>query len=200
MRGTGKFTMAEFMTCMSNDMFKRHLDARGIDFKDAEVFFKVVAAEGGAEKDSAEDGTGTDSGANEEVSIDSFVEGCMRLKGYATSLDLHVLTYETHGMYSFQKLFFTYCKQQFKSIKDSLVVLHREHLHEDHDAKNTGSSERTCKKDVADKYSLDDIGDITLSFDEVPQESPLLRPRQPFFPTSAVAAQPHSQKRTRQKT
>merc|ERR1712113_828690 len=63
---------------------KAYLSCSGLDIRHAEIFFDMLASSSSEE---------------EEVSIDAFVDGCMKMKGEATSLDMQVLLYKTKVIY-----------------------------------------------------------------------------------------------------
>merc|ERR1711924_10805 len=62
---------------------------RGIDIKDAQTFFDMMISM-----------THTSS-----VDLSTFVETCLQMKGYATSIDLHTLRYELKVLFQQQVLF-----------------------------------------------------------------------------------------------
>jgi len=71
----GIVKVAEFAQHLSEGKLKAHFSVLGLDVKDAELFLKTLCHR------------------NEfEVDVDSFVQGCMRLKGAATSIDIQCLT------------------------------------------------------------------------------------------------------------
>jgi len=63
-------TLAEFKEGMKNEYVVSYMAAVGLELHDVELFFSFVAQDG------------------ESVEIDMFVEGCMAMKGPATSLDV----------------------------------------------------------------------------------------------------------------
>lgn len=95
---SGFITEDEFSRFLVNDKLKAHLAVLGLDIRDAEFFFDLLA----------------EVSDNEGVDIDVFVAGCMRLKGYATSIDLQSLLYETKVMHKSQKQFFLQCEALLK--------------------------------------------------------------------------------------
>lgn len=76
----GELDAAEFAACMSRPEFDRFLQARGLDIKETKVFFKMVAHN------------------KTSVNINHIVNSCMRVRGYATSIDLHTMRYELRRM------------------------------------------------------------------------------------------------------
>merc|ERR1712216_23826 len=72
-----------------NDFFRQYFDVRGIDIKDAAMFFQMLCA-------SAEVHGG-------EVDVETFIGGCLRLKGLASSIDVQTLAFESKLMHCIQK-------------------------------------------------------------------------------------------------
>merc|ERR1712012_428996 len=94
---SGTISLTEFLGFMDDVAFRTHFEVRDVDIKDAELFFRMLATV--AESD--------------EVPFATFTEGCMRLKGMASSIDLHTVHFETKLMNRTQKFFHEYCTQQF---------------------------------------------------------------------------------------
>ena len=68
----------EFNHLMEHPKFRSYLEVRGININDVDVFYKMML--------SISD--------SDEVDLNTFVNACLRLKGYATSIDLHALKFE----------------------------------------------------------------------------------------------------------
>merc|ERR1711963_542186 len=81
--GNGALSLDEFMLVMKDPNFRSFCTLRGIDIKDAEIFFHMLS-------------TMVGSG---EVAIDTFVVSALRLKGVATSIDLHALSFEVKALH-----------------------------------------------------------------------------------------------------
>ncbi|CAK0814130.1 unnamed protein product [Prorocentrum cordatum] len=77
--GSGRMSREEFIRLMSHSDFQSFLEDRGIEIKEAVTFFSMVAA-----------AIGTD-----EVDLDVLASSCLRIRGFATGIDLNVLRYET---------------------------------------------------------------------------------------------------------
>eukprot|EP00928_Gymnodinium_smaydae_P029271 TRINITY_DN22091_c0_g1_i2.p1 TRINITY_DN22091_c0_g1~~TRINITY_DN22091_c0_g1_i2.p1 ORF type:complete len:664 (-),score=109.89 TRINITY_DN22091_c0_g1_i2:176-2116(-) len=75
-----KEELRDFLTC---NQAKAYLDSLKLDTSDAELLFRIIDAD--------------ESGF---ISIDEFVDGCLRFKGEAKSLDLHALSMDFHKMRS----------------------------------------------------------------------------------------------------
>eukprot|EP00927_Polykrikos_kofoidii_P004244 TRINITY_DN11686_c0_g1_i14.p1 TRINITY_DN11686_c0_g1~~TRINITY_DN11686_c0_g1_i14.p1 ORF type:complete len:631 (+),score=95.74 TRINITY_DN11686_c0_g1_i14:134-1894(+) len=84
-------TLPEFLELTENEQFLDFFSFRGLDIKDAYTFFKMLASFDG----------------NNDVDLDTFVCGCTRMKGTATTVDLHTLSFETRVLLT----------KQFQSMK-----------------------------------------------------------------------------------
>jgi hypothetical protein len=73
-------TFEEFSEYVRRPEFESFLRARGIDIREAKSFFKMLLGAGDPN--------------NREVEIDALVNGCLRMRGHASSIDLHTLRYE----------------------------------------------------------------------------------------------------------
>jgi len=65
---------------LANGKLRAHLMVLGLDIKDAEMFFGMLA----------------EVNRSKYVEVNDFVAGCMRMRGFATSLDLQGLIYQTN--------------------------------------------------------------------------------------------------------
>lgn len=74
---SGSLTWPEFEAYLGNDEVKAYFQTLELDVSEAHVLFKLLA------------------GDDEEVSIEEFCDGCMRLKGKARSIDVNLLIYQT---------------------------------------------------------------------------------------------------------
>merc|ERR1719272_1443652 len=80
---SGTISWEEFEEHMNNDIMTHYMASIGLEVTEVELFFKIVAG-------SAEEG---------EIEIDRFVEGCMQMKGNASSIDMQRQLFEV-GMLS----------------------------------------------------------------------------------------------------
>eukprot|EP00403_Amphidinium_massartii_P023511 CAMPEP_0178388306 /NCGR_PEP_ID=MMETSP0689_2-20121128/9521_1 /TAXON_ID=160604 /ORGANISM="Amphidinium massartii, Strain CS-259" /LENGTH=688 /DNA_ID=CAMNT_0020008697 /DNA_START=139 /DNA_END=2201 /DNA_ORIENTATION=- len=76
---SGTINAAEVGAVLRSRRMRAHLAVLGLEIRDAEMFFGMLAS----------------ATENHEVDIHSFVSGCMRMKGNATSLDLQGLGFQT---------------------------------------------------------------------------------------------------------
>mmetsp|Transcript_9666 Transcript_9666/g.21562 ORF Transcript_9666/g.21562 Transcript_9666/m.21562 type:complete len:691 (-) Transcript_9666:128-2200(-) len=75
---SGSITWAEFSERLENETVKACLQSIGLDVKDAYMFFTTL----------------TEISGDGKVDIDAFCEGCMKMKGQASSIDLAALAFE----------------------------------------------------------------------------------------------------------
>merc|ERR1711862_37170 len=76
------------------------------------MFFHMMCEAGGAE--------------NEAVDLESFVQGCLRLQGVASSIDLQTVAHEAKLMAALQKKFFAFVEESFTRVDATLDGLSRE--------------------------------------------------------------------------
>jgi len=76
--GSQTLSQDEFELFISQPKFKEFLLIRGIDIKEARTFFNMVG----------------ESIGERELEVSQVVRCCLGIKGYATSIDLHILRYE----------------------------------------------------------------------------------------------------------
>merc|ERR1711997_822098 len=78
----------------------------GLDVRDAESFFSLLA--------SNNDGR--------DVDIDNFVNGCMRLKGPATSIDIQALLYHSNFMHKVERRQHQDIMESMQELKEALGI------------------------------------------------------------------------------
>jgi len=102
--GRQQVGLEEFRHLVENSEFRRYLQTRGIDIKNAETFFKMLVELHG------------------EPTIDAvtFASACVRMKGAATSIDLQTVMYTTHLMNKEQRRAFQFMYSRLKSIETTL--------------------------------------------------------------------------------
>lgn len=98
-------TIEEFNDLMSDEKIKAYFELKGLPIKDAELFFKML---------------GTVS-QTKEVDVESFIAGCMKMKGFALSVDLLSLGFETKLIGRTQGEFIKDVRDTLNSIQDKLV-------------------------------------------------------------------------------
>eukprot|EP00929_Paragymnodinium_shiwhaense_P059629 TRINITY_DN29855_c0_g1_i2.p1 TRINITY_DN29855_c0_g1~~TRINITY_DN29855_c0_g1_i2.p1 ORF type:complete len:630 (-),score=101.30 TRINITY_DN29855_c0_g1_i2:127-2016(-) len=105
--GSRSISRQELEAFMDNEEFRQCFEVRGIDIKDATLFFHTLQAAAGLTEDSA-------------VDIETFIGGCLRLKGLASSIDVQTLAFEAKVMHSLQKKFFAFVEARFLSVEERL--------------------------------------------------------------------------------
>eukprot|EP00929_Paragymnodinium_shiwhaense_P063666 TRINITY_DN31819_c1_g2_i3.p1 TRINITY_DN31819_c1_g2~~TRINITY_DN31819_c1_g2_i3.p1 ORF type:complete len:326 (-),score=85.59 TRINITY_DN31819_c1_g2_i3:87-1064(-) len=106
MDNSNTISFDEFEQFMQNEELRQYFDVRGIDVKDADMFFRMLCA--AAEV------------SGEEVDLETFIGGCMRLKGFASSIDVQTLAFESKLMHCMQKRFFQWAEQKLTCVEDEL--------------------------------------------------------------------------------
>jgi hypothetical protein len=100
--GTGKISVEEFAVQMDDNQspLRVYLEADGIDVSDAALFFSLLRSCCGS--------------GEEEVDINAFVAGLMKIRGGATSLDVQALVWQT-------QLIFKTMSQHFEIVEKQLL-------------------------------------------------------------------------------
>lgn len=107
--GNGRVSWGEFLKHATDARIVAYFASLQLDIKDAEMFFKIL--------EHLNDGENCDSG----VPIEAFVDGCMRMKGAASSIDLHIVSVQLNMS-----------QRQQASILGELMEQHRIHGEEMH--------------------------------------------------------------------
>ena len=81
---SGWITFNEFVKCMEDEQMVMYMASVGLEVRDVDLFFKIVA---------------NAPGADHRVDIDKFVEGCMSMRGYASGVDMQKTLYEIAQLY-----------------------------------------------------------------------------------------------------
>merc|ERR1712190_575591 len=100
----GCLSLQEFRNLMISHEFKTYFELRGIDIKDTEMFFEMLTIGSGNK--------------NDKVQISLFVWACLRMKGVATSLDLHSMDFELRLMHQTTRRTFQHCVELLEKIAD----------------------------------------------------------------------------------
>merc|ERR1711972_537471 len=80
--GSGSLSLSELDRMLSNERIRSQLCVLGLDFKDAEAFFGMLAQIGYVADDF-------------ELDIDFFIDTLLKMKGGASGLDLQAVAFET---------------------------------------------------------------------------------------------------------
>lgn len=86
---SGKVSPEDFEKEIHHGRLRAHLRVLGLDIKEPRKFYSILRSASGSD----------------HVDIDSFVAGCMKLKGFATAIDLQSLMCETREVGKAQKEF-----------------------------------------------------------------------------------------------
>eukprot|EP00929_Paragymnodinium_shiwhaense_P012406 TRINITY_DN11957_c0_g1_i1.p1 TRINITY_DN11957_c0_g1~~TRINITY_DN11957_c0_g1_i1.p1 ORF type:complete len:720 (-),score=130.69 TRINITY_DN11957_c0_g1_i1:314-2356(-) len=105
--GSRTISLTSFEEFMTKEHFRRYFDVRGIDVKDASMFFHMLCAAA-----DVEDST--------EVDVETFIGGCLRLKGIASSIDVQTLSFEGKVAHMLQKRFFQSTEDHLERIEERL--------------------------------------------------------------------------------
>ncbi|CAK0839454.1 unnamed protein product [Prorocentrum cordatum] len=86
--GSNTLSTSEFEQVCQIPEFRHFLNSRGIHIKEAGTFFAMVAQSVGAGAD---------------IDIDTMIGCCLRIRGHATSIDLHTLRFEMRALLAEQR-------------------------------------------------------------------------------------------------
>jgi hypothetical protein len=104
---SGTISMKELVEFFRNDNFRAYFVVRGIEIKDAVSFFRMLASISGCS----------------EIELQTFVQGCLRLKGAASSIDLATLHYECEVHHNFERQFRSTLLTRLEGIEQLLIAL-----------------------------------------------------------------------------
>merc|ERR1711879_450620 len=80
---SGRISRAELKELVKDPKFMAQTEAIGVEIRDIEMFYAMLGS----------------ISSSDDVSVDTFVKCCMRLRGYATALDVHTLSFETQALH-----------------------------------------------------------------------------------------------------
>mmetsp|Transcript_88259 Transcript_88259/g.254688 ORF Transcript_88259/g.254688 Transcript_88259/m.254688 type:complete len:598 (+) Transcript_88259:74-1867(+) len=98
---SGTITILELKRHMNSEKVKAYFAALELDATDAWAFFKLI-----------------DHDRGNTIDLKEFVEGCMRIRGYAKGIDLHLLSND-------QRRFHKRNEERMRSIEDQLVKMNQ---------------------------------------------------------------------------
>merc|ERR1711920_117172 len=104
---------------------------RGLDIKDAEMFFHMLTAVT----------------EEEEVNIQTFVEGALRMRGVASSLDLYTLSFEVKIMHLHHRQFAKRWEAALAELRLDLANLRACHAAPTANLEGTPSEDFSCRND-----------------------------------------------------
>jgi len=99
---TGTLSWEEFESYLQNQKVQAYFQSFELDVSQARTLFKLL-----------------DLDESNDVGIDEFVEGCMRMKGPARSIDVNMLLYESEKMIDRQVEFMGFVEEQFAALEPS---------------------------------------------------------------------------------
>lgn len=103
--GSGTLSWTEFEAHLQDERVKAYFNTLELDVSQARALFFLL-----------------DIDESDEVPIDKFVEGCMRMRGDAKSIDVNMLLYENEKMLCKFTNFTEYAEDQFETLKKALGV------------------------------------------------------------------------------
>jgi len=103
---SGTISWEEFEICMKDLRLASLLQVKGLDIHDAKMFYRMLESIAG----------------HHEVDLDSFVCGCLKMKGHALNIDLLQLNYETKIISRTQHRNYEQLKSELVQIKEMLQL------------------------------------------------------------------------------
>jgi len=103
---SGTISLGELESVMEHPKFRSYLRVRGIEIQDARLFYRMMASVVG--------------GSDDEIDLRFVVAACLRMKGAATSMDLHALTFESKLLNKKHKIHIDHVQQRLGIIEHRL--------------------------------------------------------------------------------
>merc|ERR1719195_1420511 len=97
--GSGSLSWREFEDYLGDENVQAYFQSFELDVTQARTLFRLL-----------------DLDESDDVNIDEFVEGCMRMRGQARSIDVHMLLYENEKMIRRNVEFMEYVEEQLHEI------------------------------------------------------------------------------------
>mmetsp|Transcript_77163 Transcript_77163/g.223992 ORF Transcript_77163/g.223992 Transcript_77163/m.223992 type:complete len:171 (+) Transcript_77163:1610-2122(+) len=107
---TQKFSLREFRDLMNHPKLRTYLQLRGIDIKDSEAFYNMLRCIVGDVS---------------SVDAETLVNVCLRMRGFATSIDVQTLSFETKLLGRKQALHYEHFVRQFTRLQEVLKSVER---------------------------------------------------------------------------
>eukprot|EP00928_Gymnodinium_smaydae_P095341 TRINITY_DN8186_c0_g1_i1.p1 TRINITY_DN8186_c0_g1~~TRINITY_DN8186_c0_g1_i1.p1 ORF type:complete len:603 (+),score=145.80 TRINITY_DN8186_c0_g1_i1:114-1922(+) len=101
---TGTLSWEEFEAYLQDTHVQAYFQSFELDVSQAKSLFKLL-----------------DMDESNDVEIDEFVQGCMRLKGQARSIDVNMLLYESEKILNKQNGFLEYMAKRFDEVRDMRI-------------------------------------------------------------------------------
>jgi len=99
----GVITIEEFHEHVSNERLASYLQALQIDTSQVDLLFSLL-----------------DKDDSDEIQIEEFLEGCLKIKGDAKSIDIHTLLFQNRRILHKVQVFMTYAEAQFSNLAELL--------------------------------------------------------------------------------
>mmetsp|Transcript_22155 Transcript_22155/g.63530 ORF Transcript_22155/g.63530 Transcript_22155/m.63530 type:complete len:560 (+) Transcript_22155:79-1758(+) len=103
---SGTISLHELEAMIVHPRFRSYLRVRGIDLQDAQLFHRMLASVVGAD--------------SEDIDLHFVVAACLKMKGVATSMDLHALTFESKLLNRKYRAHIKDCSQRLGRIEQCL--------------------------------------------------------------------------------
>jgi len=107
---SGTLSWDEFETHLQDERVRAYFASLELDISEAKALFRLLDVE-----------------ETDEIPIDKFVQGCLRMRGDAKSIDVNMILYENEKMLLKLTQFTDHAEEQFEQITHSLKVA-RHHL------------------------------------------------------------------------
>lgn len=107
----GVITFSDFQQFMQTPKFRLYFDVRGLNVKDTAMFFRMLASSALTRP--------VEGREDHVVDLHSFVAGCMRLKGAASSMDMYTLSWEMKILRNTQEKVIEWMDLQFRQLKEA---------------------------------------------------------------------------------
>jgi len=98
-------TLSELRTSLKDLRILSFFDLQGLSVKDVEMFFKLL----------------TQVADTSEIDMESFVSGCLRMKGYATNLDIFTMLYQTRALGDKTMAAIKQCMHEMQQLRSDLT-------------------------------------------------------------------------------
>lgn len=103
LNASGTVNYEELQACFEDCRFTNYLKIKGLDIHDAKMFWRMLSSVADSY----------------EIDVDSFVCGCLKMRGVALNIDLLQLNYETKIIHRTQQ-------KQFEDLSQKLGYIHHE--------------------------------------------------------------------------
>jgi len=104
--GSETLTFSELSDAPRDFRVMSYFELHGVDIKDIEMFFKLLAQVSGSF----------------EINMESFVSGCLRMKGYATNVDVFCLLYQNKTLGEKMTRFIHKCSQEIRKLRKDILA------------------------------------------------------------------------------